>query len=98
MDQSEHGRIGNLLTERCPDQVIEPWPETPPAPPPTTSAATTAPAPPPRGNCDASYPTVCIPPPPPDLERGEIEFRRFAVEPPDPHGFDGNEDGVGCEG
>jgi hypothetical protein len=31
MDQSEHGRIRNLLTDRCPGQVIEPWPDTPPA-------------------------------------------------------------------
>lgn len=50
------------------------------------------------GKCDPSYPTVCIPPAPPDLDCGEIEFRRFKVLPPDPHGFDGRDnDGVGCE-
>jgi micrococcal nuclease len=48
--------------------------------------------------CDSSYPTVCIPPPPPDLDCGDIAHRRFAVQPPDPHRFDGNHDGVGCEG
>jgi micrococcal nuclease len=40
---------------------------------------------------------VCIPPAPPDLDCGEISFRRFQVLPPDPHGFDGDNDGVGCE-
>ena len=49
------------------------------------------------GGCDTSYPTVCIPPPPPDLDCGEITPRRFDVVPPDPHGFDGDNDGVGCE-
>ena len=50
------------------------------------------------GKCDPSYPTVCIPPAPPDLNCGEISFRRFTVLPPDPHGFDGRDnDGVGCE-
>ncbi len=50
-----------------------------------------------RGNCDPAYPTVCIPPPPPDLDCGEINFRRFQVLPPDPHHFDGDNDGVGCQ-
>ena len=54
--------------------------------------------PPPSGNCDPSYPTVCIPPAPPDLDCGDIPYRRFQVLPPDPHNFDGNDnDGVGCE-
>lgn len=48
-------------------------------------------------DCDPSYPDVCIPPGPPDLDCGDIPFRRFRVVPPDPHGFDGNDDGVGCE-
>ena len=48
--------------------------------------------------CDPSYPTVCIPPSPPDLDCGDIADRRFTVLPPDPHRFDGNADGVGCEG
>jgi hypothetical protein len=48
-------------------------------------------------NCDPSYPTVCIPPPPPDLNCPDIPYRNFVVRPPDPHGFDGNDDGVGCE-
>jgi len=47
--------------------------------------------------CDPAYPTVCIPPPPPDLDCKDITFRRFTVLPPDPHRFDGDHDGVGCE-
>ncbi len=49
------------------------------------------------GNCDPSYPTVCIPPPPPDLDCADIPYRRFTVLPPDPHRFDGDHDGLGCE-
>ncbi|HET6380443.1 MAG TPA: thermonuclease family protein [candidate division Zixibacteria bacterium] len=60
-------------------------------PPPATEA------PPAGGTCDPSYPDVCIPPPPPDLDCGDVPFRRFRVVPPDPHRFDGNHDGVGCE-
>jgi micrococcal nuclease len=30
---------------------------------------------------------VCIPPPPPDLDRSQILYRDFKVLPPDPHGF-----------
>jgi uncharacterized repeat protein (TIGR01451 family) len=53
--------------------------------------------PPPPTSCDPSYPTVCIPPPPPDLDCSDIPYRNFTVLPPDPHGFDGNRDGIGCE-
>ena len=63
------------------------------SPPPTTLAPTTAP-----GSCDPSYPTVCISPPPPDLDCGDISHRRFVVRPPDPHHFDIDVDGIGCEG
>jgi micrococcal nuclease len=47
--------------------------------------------------CDPSYPDVCIPPPPPDLDCADIPYRNFRVVPPDPHRFDGDHDGVGCE-
>jgi hypothetical protein len=47
---------------------------TPPAPPTT---------PPPAG-CDPSYPGVCIPPSPPDLDCGDIMHRNFAVLPTGP--------------
>ena len=54
---------------------------------------------PPSSNnqCDPSYPTVCIAPYPPDLDCGQIPFRHFQVVGADPHGFDGNGDGEGCE-
>lgn len=47
--------------------------------------------------CDPSYPDVCIPPPQPDLDCGDISQRRFRVVPPDSHRFDGDKDGIGCE-
>lgn len=72
-----------------------PAPQPPPLPPPGP------PPPPPAGNCHASYPTVCIPPAPPDLDCGEVSHRNFRVRhdvsDPDPHGFDGDRDNVGCE-
>jgi micrococcal nuclease len=40
---------------------------------------------------------VCIPSPPPDLDCGQITERGFQVLPPDPHPFDGDGDGIGCE-
>jgi endonuclease YncB( thermonuclease family) len=49
------------------------------------------------GGCDPSYPDVCIPPPPPDLDCADIPYRNFRVRPPDPHRFDGEGDGLGCE-
>src|SRR5262249_42885942 len=58
-------------------------------------------SPPRRGRCAPPYPTVCIPPPPPDLNCADIPYRNFPVlwnvPDPDPHHFDGNHDGVGCE-
>lgn len=63
-------------------------------PPPGTSALPSAPA---GGDCDPAYPGVCIPPPPPDLDCADIPFRRFEVLPPDPHHFDGDHNGIGCE-
>jgi len=51
----------------------------------------------PSPGCDPSYPTVCIQPPPPDLDCGEIPHRNFTVIGADPHRFDGDDDGIGCE-
>ena len=48
-------------------------------------------------SCDASYPTVCIASYPPDLNCIDIPYSNFQVFAPDPHGFDGDNDGVGCE-
>jgi hypothetical protein len=57
--------------------------------PPTTQ--------PPVQNCDPSYPDFCIPPPPPDLNCADISGSNFTVLPPDPHRFDREGDGLGCE-
>jgi micrococcal nuclease len=67
-----------------------PIPPTQPPPPPPTS-------PPADTNCHSSYPDFCIPPPPPDLDCKDISRKRFTVLPPDPHGFDRDKDGIGCE-
>jgi micrococcal nuclease len=56
------------------------------------------PQPEPEGNCHPSYPDVCIPPPPPDLDCGDITHTGINVQGSDPHRFDGDSDGVGCEG
>jgi hypothetical protein len=50
-------------------------------------------------DCDPSYPDVCIPPPPPDLDCDDPGVPdNIRVLSPDPHGFDGNDnDGIGCE-
>ncbi len=50
-----------------------------------------------ENNCDPSYPDVCIPVYPPDLDCGEIRYVNFSVLQPDPHGFDRDNDGIGCE-
>jgi PKD repeat protein len=46
--------------------------------------------------CDPSYPGLCIPPPPPDLDCDNISARNFRVLPPDQHRFDDDNDGIGC--
>ena len=48
-------------------------------------------------NCDSSYPDVCISPFPPDLDCNEIAYSNFRVFQPDRHGFDRDNDGIGCE-
>jgi hypothetical protein len=50
-----------------------------------------------QSECDASYPDVCIPSPPPELNCDDVDFRNFRVLSPDPHGFDGDNDGIGCD-
>jgi len=47
--------------------------------------------------CDPAYPDVFIPPPPPALDCGDIPYHDFIVLPPDPHHFDEDGDGIGCE-
>lgn len=85
----------------------QPSPTNAPAPAATTAPQPTAtPAPPtaaptptanPRSGCSPAYPSVCIPPPPPDLDCKDVQFKRFTVLAPDPHRFDSDNDGIGCE-
>lgn len=60
-----------------------------------------APPPPPAGDCALSYPDVCIPPPPPRLKCSDIPYSNFRVlwnvPRPDPHHFDRDRNGIGCE-
>jgi hypothetical protein len=65
------------------EPVLLPIPQQPPAP--------EAPA------CDPAYPDFCIPSPPPDLDCTDVTGENFQVLPPDPHGFDGDGNGIGCE-
>ncbi len=91
--EAERAAIEHVLTD-CPDEQVPtseaPVPA-PPAPPPPPAAA--------PSSCDPAYPGVCIPPfsEVGDLDCGDVEPRRFAVVAPDPHGFDREGDGVGCE-
>jgi len=47
--------------------------------------------------CDSSYPDFCLDPDMPDLDCDDVPWDDFAVIPPDPHGFDADRDGTGCE-
>jgi micrococcal nuclease len=49
------------------------------------------------GNCDQNYEGACIPPYPPDLDCSEVSASGFRSVGSDPHGFDGDSDGVACE-
>jgi micrococcal nuclease len=49
-------------------------------------------------NCDRSYPDYCIPSPPPDLDCPQVRGAKpFRVRRPDPHNFDRDHNGWGCE-
>lgn len=52
-----------------------------------------------RPRCHPSYPDHCIAPPPPDLDCKDVRGKKpFRVRSPDPHRFDADRDGWGCEG
>jgi hypothetical protein len=50
-----------------------------------------------EASCDSSYPNLCIPSPPPILACDDVEATNFEVQSPDPHGFDVDNGGIGCE-
>ncbi len=83
--------LGHISTEFCRNSEFakEPWAQKHGCAGPEPQSEET--------DCDPSYPDVCIPSAPPDLDCGDISFRDFTVLQPDPHRFDGNYDGIGCE-
>ena len=76
----------------CPGTTLDPY-----GPVQTGRSGPPAPSGGSSGKCDPSYPTVCIPPYPPDLDCKDVPYKRFKVVGGDPHGFDGDRDGIGCE-
>ncbi len=50
-----------------------------------------------KQNCDPAYPDLCVPKDSPDLKCSDVEERNFKVLPPDPHKFDRDRNGIGCE-
>jgi micrococcal nuclease len=86
---------GTVLDPEHPIDATSDLPGEPAAPPAPGQGAGAAPA---AGTgCDPSYPDFCIPPPPPDLDCRDVAGTDFTVIGSDPHGFDGDHDGVGCE-
>jgi endonuclease YncB( thermonuclease family) len=83
-------RDGIACENNPPPRDLTPVPRPAPTAAPVATAA-------PVQRCDPSYPDVCIPPPPPDLDCADIPYRNFRVLPPDPHRFDRDRDGIGCE-
>lgn len=83
---------------RAADERSQPVLSCPTAPDePSTPSEVPVPSGPDRSGCDPSYPGVCIPPAPPDLDCPQVPYQSFVVLGPDPHRFDGNGDGLGCE-
>ncbi|MBM3932912.1 MAG: nuclease [SAR202 cluster bacterium] len=66
--------------------------------PETTPVPFVTPTPTRGPDCDAAYPTVCLPSPPPDVDCGDIVYRRFEALKPDPHRLDADGNGIACEG
>ncbi len=80
------------------DATVDPTPTLPPLTrvPPVLAPDPPAPDLPANSDCDPSYPTLCLSSST-DLDCGQLSERRFPVVGRDPHGFDGDGDGVGCE-
>lgn len=74
-----------------------PLPEPPPIPPPPGEGGTGNGTGGAGSGCDDSYPSTCIPAYPPDLDCPQVSATNFSVVGGGPHGFDGDNDGVGCE-
>jgi micrococcal nuclease len=91
--KGDTNELGGVETEPTPDEQppLTPVPQQTEVADPAGGAA----------GCDLSYPDLCVPPPPPDLDCRYVYdqgFRHIVVLPPDPHNLDGTRDGVACEG
>jgi endonuclease YncB( thermonuclease family) len=83
------------LWKACPSTVLDPFRavETGQSGPPMRTS-------PSGGKCDPNYAGGCVPPPPPDLDCGDLErmaIHHVRVIGSDPHRLDGDNDAVGCE-
>ena len=82
---TDTGLWGACSPCRAPKTPPEPEPEPEPRPQPQPE-----PEPEPEDN-------YVVPAPPPDLDCGDIPHKNFRVRPGDPHRFDSDGDGIGCE-
>lgn len=95
-EQSARESLAGLWAPTPVPQVVVPPPTNPPVSSGVSGSGNSLGG---SGDCDPAYPDVCIPPKSQvgDLDCGDIPYRRFRVLSPDPHRFDGDHDGVGCE-
>jgi micrococcal nuclease len=63
----------------------------------TGAPAAGAPAPDASASCDGNYEDACVPVSSTDLDCADVGAHRFRVVGNDPHGFDGDGDGIACE-
>jgi endonuclease YncB( thermonuclease family) len=94
-DAQKARRAKRGLWGACPGTVLDPLRaiDTGISGPPTEVA-------PPNGKCDPNYSGACVPPYPPDVDCADL--RALGTTPvrsigSDPHGLDGDHDGIGCE-
>ncbi len=95
---------GAVETGTCgaaPSPHSHPAPAPPPVVPAPVAPPPVAPPPPAAPRCDPNYAGACVPPPPPDLDCGDLRALGLTlpvrVVGSDPHRLDGDRDGYGCE-
>jgi hypothetical protein len=94
VDQTEKYKLASVAAS-CPAVTVSYQRATVVAGPPPTTPPTTPPtSPPPSGTLRE---VDLLPPPPPDLDCSDIPYKNFIVRPGDPHHFDADGDGIGCE-
>ena len=101
VSSTEHQALMAGLTS-CVEQELPTEPETTPLATVDFTATVPTPKPAPTaivtpGTCDTRYPATCIPISDGDLDCADIAQRDFEVAGSDPHNFDGDDNGLGCE-